>query len=245
MLHSNFKPDLAAVAGLNVTRTPPREDVLLETDSPLILAFKVCGDGKAFDGISYRVRISQNGSGADLVPMFNSPLTNNEDAKLYGIAVSRWADSSPDHDMCVEIPVRIWTDHPKVVDSTIELFIVRFPQVFSAGRHFLRSPSPVEITTTTVNVACTTITTDPSTTTTTTTTLTTSETTSSEQPDVSVMPATINELCTDCISIAVVVGAVLGSFLLAAVVIIIVQIAVIKHLRRVNRETALAKDVER
>jgi hypothetical protein len=124
--------------------------VPLETDSPLLLSFMVCGSREGFEALHLKIKlVSCNGAGAQLTPRLNSSLVRDSNAERYGISVTLLNATSPRHEMCNEVLVRVWTDHSSVHNSTIELLLnikpdgERFPQTFEGGSYFLHLPGNV------------------------------------------------------------------------------------------------------
>lgn len=118
----------------------------LDTDGrPLIIAYIVCGTRHNLERFRFKVTISQDGiGGGDVIPHLNAPLVRDDIAESRGISVSLWNISSPDYEMCNEVAVRVWTDHSKVVDSTIELKLAinigRIPREYPGGKFRLHRP---------------------------------------------------------------------------------------------------------
>lgn len=106
---------------------------------PLILSYVVCGTRQNLERFRFKVTISQDGiGGGDVRPQLNAPLVWDNVAEARGISVSLWnITSRPGYEMCVEILIRVWPDHPKVVDSTVELKlginIGRIPREYPGG----------------------------------------------------------------------------------------------------------------
>ena len=131
-----------------VTKFP----VSLQTDAPLFLSFMVCGRTADFSqqrpnlkiDLSHRVR---------LTPRLNASLVRNRQAEIFGLTLSLSNTTSPNFEMCNEVLVRVWTDHPAVQNASIELLLITqtspIPDVFRCGSYFLYSPmaAPVSVTT--------------------------------------------------------------------------------------------------
>lgn len=219
----------------------------LQNDGPLILSYMVCGSRDAFRQLgSIIIRTSHRDTGgADIIPKPNFSLIRDSNAVAHGITASLLSNQmSPDFETCNEILVRVWTDHPNVVDLQIDLVLgimvgTRVSN-FDGVRHFLFLPDDV---TTPATVATTAdITTDAATTATTadttvttagrTTTLVLPTLTTASQPpgigDPSIM------LCSSSPVKSVLISAILGSLLLVAMVIIVILVAVmvVTHGRR-------------
>ena len=131
---------LLLFTGLEVTRYPEGESVSLDTDGrPLILSYIVCGTRHDLERFQFKITVSQDGiGGGDIKPQLNAPLIRDATAESRGISVSLWNVTSPDYEICNEVPIRVWTDHSKVVDSTIELKlgikVGRIPEVYRGGK---------------------------------------------------------------------------------------------------------------
>ena len=112
----------------------------LDTDGrPLILSYVVCGTRHNLERFRFKVTVSQDGiGGGDVKPQLNGPLVRDDIAEARGISASLWNFTSPDYEMCNEVLVRVWTDHSKVVDSTIELklsiTVGRIPREYPGGK---------------------------------------------------------------------------------------------------------------
>lgn len=121
----------------------------LETDGrPLILSYIVCGNRHNLERYRFKITVSQEGiGGGDVKPILNAPLVRDSIAEARGISASLWNITSPDYEMCNEIPIRVWTDHPKVLDSTIELKLSikvgRIPREYPGGKYRLYYPEKV------------------------------------------------------------------------------------------------------
>ena len=113
-------------SGLTVSQNPPKEIIILEDCIPLILFFNVCGERQSFEGVGYKVRISQEGIGrVDTTPLPNAPLGLSASARTRGAAASFWDVPLPagDYERCVEVAVRVWSNHTKVQNSTVQLIL--------------------------------------------------------------------------------------------------------------------------
>jgi hypothetical protein len=139
--------------GLEVTRFPGEEMVSLETDHrPLVLSYVVCGHRAHLQRFRIKLTVSQeNIGGGDITLKRNTPLVYDSVAENRGISASLWNMTSQDYEMCIEVPVRVWPDHPKVQDSTIELKLGirlgRIPRVYPGGKFHLFTPEKVIETT--------------------------------------------------------------------------------------------------
>ena len=143
--------DLLLFTGLEVTRYPEGESVSLDTDRPLLLTYMVCGTRHDLERFRFKVTVSQDGiGGGDVKPQLNGPLVRDDIAEARGISASLWNYTSPDYEMCNEVAIRVWTDHSKVVDSTIELklgiSIDRIPREYPGGEFRLYYPEDVVTT---------------------------------------------------------------------------------------------------
>jgi hypothetical protein len=175
------------LSGLEVTKYPSDEVVSLKNDGrPLIIFYTVCGDRDHLQKFRLKLTVSQeNIGGGDITLKRNTPLVYDSVAENRGISASLWNMISPDYEMCIEVPVRVWPDHPKVQDASVELKLGikkggRFPTVYRGGKFRLRileetTPAATTITT----PAATTITTPQPATTTVVTEATTEENMSS------------------------------------------------------------------
>ena len=137
-------------AGLDVTRYPEGESVSLDTDGrPLILSYIVCGTRYNLERFQFKITVSQDGiGGGDIKPQLNAPLVRDATAEARGISTSLWNVTSPEYEMCNEVPIRVWTDHSKIVDATIELKlgikVNRIPEVYRGGKfRLVHNPEPV------------------------------------------------------------------------------------------------------
>lgn len=142
-------------SGLEVIRYPKEESVSLETDGrPLILSYIVCGTRDNLERFRFKITISQDGiGGGDVRPILNAPLIRDSTAEARGISASLWNIPSPDYEMCNEVPIRVWTDHAKVLNSTIELKLGikdgRIPREYPGGKFRLYYPEKVALAITT------------------------------------------------------------------------------------------------
>ena len=149
LLFAQLTLSLLLFAGLDVTRWPEGESVSLDTDGrPLILSYIVCGTRHDLERFQFKITVSQDGiGGGDVKPQLNAPLIRDATAEARGISASLWNVTSPDYEMCNEVPIRVWTDHSKVEDSTIELKlgikVGRIPEVYRGGKfRLVRNPEP-------------------------------------------------------------------------------------------------------
>lgn len=225
-------------AGLNITKSPQDERVSLATEGPLFLSFVVCGSRQNFSELRFAIDISRGGVGANVRPMPNSSPVRDSDAETYGISTSLSNVTSSYFEICNEILVRVWTDHPNVLGSTVELLLrVRIMsriRTSRGGKYFLYLPDEVPTTTTAV------ITTAAMTTAASTASTSEISTTYTQLPmggegavDQSA-PAPTEDTPT---TIIVMVSAILGSLLFVSISInIIVVVAALKHKRRGNRK---------
>lgn len=223
-------------AGLNITKSPQDERVSLATEGPLFLSFVVCGSRQNFSELRFAIDISRGGVGANVRPMPNSSPVRDSDAETYGISTSLSNVTSSYFEICNEILVRVWTDHPNVLGSTVELLLrVRIMsriRTSRGGKYFLYLPDEVPTTTTAVITTAAMAA----------STASTSEisTTYTQLPmggegavDQSA-PAPTEDTPT---TIIVMVSAILGSLLFVSISInIIVVVAALKHKRRGNRK---------
>lgn len=216
-----------------VTRSPQQETVSLATDIPLILSFMICGRTVDFteQRINFFVDFSRNGGSMRLTPQFNAPLVrDSSQAETYGLSLSRANTTDPNFEMCNEVLIRVWTDHPNVQNASVELVLVArigsVPDVFKCGSFFLYSP-PVSVVT---PVSVTTLS-PPST--------TGSEGVVSMQPHMNAgaTPQTtaadsIKQSTDECVTVYFALSAILGSLLFVAIIVIIILSLVIKYLRK-------------
>ena len=132
----------------------------LDTDGrPLILSYIVCGTRHNMEKFQFKITVSQDGiGGGDIKPQLNAPLIRDATAEARGISASLWNVTSPEYEMCNEVPIRVWTDHSKVVDSTIELKlgikVNRIPEVYRGGKfRLVHNPPATPIMTTQASVS--------------------------------------------------------------------------------------------
>lgn len=103
---------------------PQNQNVLLQRDSPLVLAFMVCGDSQGFADLRYRIKISRGATAQEMLPPVNSSLVLDSNT-VDGIAVTVWSVESTVYEKCVEIPIRVDAEYPGIADSSVELLFTR------------------------------------------------------------------------------------------------------------------------
>lgn len=136
-----------------MTKYPEEDVIVLKTDSPLILSYMVCGSNAVLSRYVLEVTVSHSGvGGITIMPKENIPLVRDSDTEIHGISVSKWDATSPHHELCYEIPVRVWPDNPKVMDLSIELKlstrIGRFPLKYTVGLYRFSRPTQAPTTAT-------------------------------------------------------------------------------------------------
>ena len=137
-------------SGLEVTKQPTVEKVSLDTNHrPLFLSYCVCGSRHNLERFRFKLTVLQESiGGGDVKPTPNGPLVYDSTAAARGISASLWKMNSSDYEKCVEVMIRVWADHPKVQNATIELKlgikIGRIPREYPGGTFELFSPEEVE-----------------------------------------------------------------------------------------------------
>ena len=227
----------------------------LEHDGPLFLSYMVCGGRESFQILSLRIDVS----GVRVTPSLGSSSVPDSNAEMHGVSVTVQNRTSQ---MCKEVLVRVWTDHPNVQNAFVYLVLIfetsqRVPETFRRGRYFLFSPDDVTTQSTTSTTTSDAVTSETTTSEavnseTATSEAVNSETTTEDVPAIErigvgattdanagegnvrgvTSPPTPPPTTLDCATLNIVTSAVLGSLLVVAVVIIIVLVVVVMKLGR-------------